>query len=163
MYFKALKGTETFAKVEKCFNKRREASKVIEQAVKELGGEDWSENNRSVNAIYFKQKVDRQKWKHVGKNWQSLYFPKASNKEALKIINSLKVYGSENFAEAINFKPQFAGLSHVTCPGFHFYKKYVLLEIPTECSYEKPSDVVEILASEYIALKEAVKKSNKEE
>jgi hypothetical protein len=92
MYLKVVKGTETFDKLNAVWDKINEYNNIAKALVNELGFDKFGRTREGVgggiSCIQSDTKPDG--WRSVGKKYQSLYFPKANQKELLAKIEGKK-------------------------------------------------------------------------
>lgn len=168
MKFKVHKGTETFDKLKELHDRMIFAGNAAKELVSQLGGKRYASSNRGIyggiDAIEFDVKPDG--YKPVGKKYQSLFYPKASNKEILKLINQLPIIKREELNIILNFKgPQAVtiddGIYWVNAPDVVFGDHFYLFNVVTSVEYNPPADAVEILESEYDKLKKSIYNTRK--
>lgn len=161
MKFKVVKGTATFDNLMELKAKMCLVYKEAKKVVRELGGTGHcSDHNAAwggVDAIEFAERPAG--WKIMGKAWQRLYYPKASERELCKKLSALPTVSHKEINEIVKFNaPQTvcndAGMYFVNCVGLTWGKDYVLMEVTEGAKYKAPKDVVEILDSEFQKLKE---------
>lgn len=160
MKFKVEKGTETFKKLIELEKKVKDVTQQQQAVVKQLGGEIFCKQSHKLagglSAIKFETKPDG--YKVVGEKYQSLYYPKATNKVDCKIISDLPVIEYDELNSIVNFKaPQTVsvdgGIAWISTVGLIFGKNEMLIEVENGCKYIPPKDVIQILESEYEELK----------
>jgi len=158
MYFKTEKGSETFDKLDNVWRKINDFDKQANDLVIELGYTKYGRSNigigGGISCIYSKTKPEG--FKTVGKIYQNLIYPKASNKKLLKRFKELPIVSLDEYNDAIGFKPQFKGLTHYKNYGSKRVGELFIVEVPDNCNFQPPLGMVEILNSEYKALKEKV-------
>lgn len=162
MKFKVLKGTDTFQKLEELRIKVTDVNNQAKDVVKKLEGKRYCGRSHKlaggISAIEFDTKPEG--YKPVGGSWRSLYYPKSVNKTDCKLIESLPTVEYSELNDIIGFNaPQTVssekGILWISTIGLIFGENEMLIEVHDGCKYEAPVDVVEILNSEYFALKEA--------
>lgn len=162
MKFKVLKGTDTFQKLEELRLKIKEVNNQAFNVVRELGSTRYCKKNGvlagGISAIEFTSKPEG--YINMGKSWQSLYFPKAKNKKDLELISKLPTIDYSELNTIVNFEGNQvvetdAGLAFIKTIGLIFGENEMLIDIEDGCKYCPPKDIIEILSSEYFALKEA--------
>lgn len=112
-----------------------------------------------IAALEFKVKPEG--YKKVGSSWDKLYYPKASNKELSQQIAELPIIRASELNEILVFKaPQMitshGNLMMVSAPSVTWDDMQIIIDIPNGCKYDPPSDVIEILESEYQRIKEQI-------
>jgi hypothetical protein len=160
MKFKILPKTEAYDRLmdlkKRMIAVNEEAGKLVE----ELGGSEYCNKQHvafgGIAAIKFAEKPKG--WRIVGKTWQNLYFPKASEKQLLQKISNLPVIEYEEINNIVKFKaPQTVShenhLAWVSCVGLIWGKNYILISVAPGAKYEPPKDIIEIVESEYEKLK----------
>ena len=160
MYYKLEPGNATYEKVKETLKKCEKYDDEARALVKELGferhGSDLYGRAGGISCVEADTKPEG--YIKVGKTWQCLYYPKASNKEVIKKIKALPVMSNEEFNNSIGFKSQFVGLTHYRSFGIMKSGETYLIEIGDACKYAPAEGMVEILASEYKKLKEEAEK-----
>ena len=170
MHYKAVKGTETFKKLKELEERIIFVDKKAQEFVRIIGGDKFCHDRNNlaggVIAVEFTDfnKSPIEGWKKVGKGYQQLYYPKASNKKALELLNSLPIIDNDELNKIVGFKaPQTysssEGLCWISRVAINFGEEAMLISVPMECKYTPPTDLCEILESEYLA----IKKQNEEE
>lgn len=152
MKFKALKGTETFAKLQAVWLRIKKADKAAKQLAIELNADTrwmsgWGSISGGISGIELKVKPEG--WKSTGEN--GFYYPAKlnANKELLDRLEALPVVKDFELNDAVGFKRQSVGRVMHNCIGAQFGKDYHLFEVNEEVKYTPPADVIEITASEY--------------
>lgn len=160
MKYKVLKGTETFKKLSDLKKEIDRVSKDAYAVVKKLGATEYCEKSHrlagGISAIGFEKKPEG--YKNVDNEWRNLYYPKASNKDICKMIESLPTLPYEALNDIIGFKgPQTTsesrGIGWVNTVGIKFGKNFMLIDVYNGCKFKPNKDTKEILESEYIKLK----------
>ncbi|MFK5856579.1 MAG: hypothetical protein QM503_10640 [Bacteroidota bacterium] len=154
MYYKVKKGTETFKRLEKVWSKITDCNKKSLQFVQQLGYEKYGTAHGTagggISFIYAETKPEG--FKIVGKKYQNLFYPKASNKDLLKQIAALPTVSYDEYNSSIRFEEQFQGTTHYNAFGSRKRKDVYLIEINDECDYTPFEDMIEIVSSEWKAL-----------
>jgi hypothetical protein len=160
MKFKVVKGTETFEKLAAFRERVKDVSKQATNMATLLGGARYCHRSNKLagglSAIEFETKPEG--YKVVGEKWQHLYYPKASNKKDCALIEGLPTIDYDELNTIVNFEaPQTVsserGIAWISTVGLTFGDDEMLISVPTGCKYTPPTDVVEILESEYDKLK----------
>jgi len=154
MYYKIVKGSETFRKLAEVKLKMDAAGKASDELVKKLKGKRYYKKGGylvagGIAGIEFLEKPEN--WKHVNGLDSGFYFPKSTklNQSLIKEINNLPEVTIDEFNESIGFKEHTVGTTWFSSPGMHWEKDYMLLVISDKCEYTPPADVIEILTSEF--------------
>jgi len=159
-YYKILKGTDLFNKLND-FKKRGDvAREAANKLAKELGSNEDAYTTGGdiggIDALHFDEKP--QGWRSVGNKWQSLYYPKADQKELHEKINALPIVKREELNEIVGFSGmQIADMAIIKSVGMAWHKDYCVMEVAAGCRYTPPKDAIEILHSEYDKLKSKCK------
>jgi hypothetical protein len=151
MYLKVIKGTETFDKLSAVWDKINEYNNIAKALVKELGFEKHGRSKIGVaggiSCIECETKPEG--WRSVGKKYQSLYYPKANQKELLNKIESLPIVSEEEYNNTIGFEPQFTSLHYISAFASKRNEKEIVIKIAETADYTPKSDMIEITVSEY--------------
>lgn len=168
MKYKILKGTETFEKLTALYKEMERVRDAVDPILKEYGTDRYiSTQGELVGGIHaLELKTKPEGFKVIGKPWQRLYAPKASNTKEYKRFCALPTLPFSALNDILGFKGgalmDGGGLSWVNCPGIEFHDKHVLLDLPNKCKYTAPNaDIVEIFESEYVRLSEEKKVKSK--
>lgn len=163
MKFKILKGTELFSTLQDVQNGLIAGQAAISDELKQMGftGQFASGSSSyllSCDAVEIKgDKPDG--WKVVGEKWQSLYYPKQTNKAALKKINAMPQIKVDALNKPLNFSFSVTvNLEIYHRPGFAFHKDYILIETGN-ATYKPVEGMIEILESEYNSLYSVIKEA----
>lgn len=95
----------------------------------------------------------------AGKSWERRYYPRKckDNKALLEKIHALPRVEYSELNELIGFKSQSygkgRGITFCNCPGIHFFRNYVLVEVDEEAKYKPVIGMKEITVSEFNQLK----------
>lgn len=159
MYFKLEPGNSTYDNLKDAIEKCIAYNDQAQALTKELGFERYgiSRHHRAGGISCIEAHPKPEGYVSVGKKWQCLVYPKASNKAVLEKIKALPVMTFEEFGSAIGFKPQFKGLTYYRSYGVEQVGQTYLIEVADECDYTPAQGMVEILSSEYKALLAAKK------
>lgn len=161
MKFKILKETETFEKLMKLKERIISVNEQAADAIKLLGATKYCKaQNRlagGVCAIEFEKKPDG--YRRVGDRWSDLYYPKVSNKIDSELLQTLPTMDYKELNDIINFEGNQTiaaerGMFWIHTVGLTWGENEILIDVENGCKYDAPTDVVEILESEYLKLKE---------
>lgn len=151
MYYKLESGSETYDKVSAIWDKIISYNKQAVELVNSLGFTKYGNDNWNVagGISCIQSDTKPEGYKQVGKKFQNLYYPKASNKTVNDLINDLPLLSWDEYNSAIGFEDQFRGLRHIM--GYSLVKVYgfFLIKIDDECTYTPADGLVEIVSSEY--------------
>lgn len=161
MKFKILKGTKTFHKLKDLKAKMQKCNIQAADLSKELGGStDGTYLGKGYDCISgglsgIKMETKPNGWKNASKKYEGFYIPKINkaNQELLDRIEALETVKYEDLNAVVGFEMQARGMRWFNCPGVHWTKEYVLLDVQNECEFNPNSDMIEILESEYMKLK----------
>lgn len=126
----------------------------------ELGGEKVATNGRylggDIAAIRFSQKPEG--WEVVGEKINRLYFPKADNKVALEKLEEVTPVELYELNNLLGFNEQSISYDKtnvwiIAIPTVLFERNIILVHVKTGCKYQPVADMIEILDSDYQALK----------
>lgn len=166
MKFKILKGTETFKKLDDFEKEIKRVNKCAIDLSKELGGDEKGTHlghpHHLAGGIFGIKMPDKPDgWKDASKNHYNFFFPKINkaNKPILDKINSLPILKHKDLNDILSFEFQSSGFTWYNCPGVEWGKEYILLNVDDNCYFTPNEDMIEILGSEYIKLKDNVKNS----
>jgi hypothetical protein len=160
MKYKVIKNTETYNRLVDLEKKIIDANLQTKNVVELVSGLRYCANQNSlaggISAIEFKTKPDG--FKSVGNKYQSLYYPKASNKKVCDLINNLPKIKYDELNTIVDFKaPQTISTENSLCwvstVGIIFHKENILINVNNGCDYTPLSDMIEIVESEYENLK----------
>jgi hypothetical protein len=162
MKYKILKGTETFGKLHELNSKMKKCEAAASSLAIELGGsKDGKRLSRGLDCIAgglagIEMKTKLEGWRYASKNHYGFYYPRRikQNKEVLDRIENLPVLTYNDLNEIVSFDQQASGMRWFNCPGVDWRDEYILLHIDNDCYFTPNADMVEILESEYIKLKQ---------
>jgi len=161
MYYKLEPGNETYEKLKDTVEKCKAIDAEAKEVAKELGfsahGKQLGVMAGGISCMESAEKPEG--YKTVGKAWQNLIYPKASQKEALEKINALPVMTYDEFNDSIGFRMQFIGLTQYKSFGVMKLDGMFIIEVADACTYNPAEGMVEILASEYKSLKDSIPQS----
>ena len=154
MKFKVEKGTAIYQELELLFDKIKDYNSKTKKFVESLGFEEYGVSLRGraggLSCIRTSKKPDG--FKTVGKKYDNLFMPKASNKELWKKINELPILSYDEYNKVIGFEAQFQGLSHIRSYRCEKVNDVFLIDVGN-ADYMPIEGIVEILDSEYKSLK----------
>lgn len=160
MKFKILKGTETFQKLTDLKSEMNRCNSEASSLSKSLGGcikgthlgKGYGCISGGLAGIKMETKPDG--WKNASTQYYGFYIPKINkaNKHLLDRIELLPTVRHEDLNAIVGFEMQSSGRRWFNCPGVHWTKEYVLLEVDNECDFTPNCDMIEILESEYVKL-----------
>jgi len=151
MYYKVLKGTETFEKLNNVWDKIVDYNNQSKELTEELGFEKFGRNNNGVGGgiSCFKSEEKKEGYRMVGKKHQDLCFPKANQKNILAKIDALPVVSYDEYNKTIGFESQFTDVYYIS----HFASKrldeLIVIKLSENCKYQPKEDMIEITTSEF--------------
>ena len=153
MKFKVEKGTAIYQELELLFDKIEDCNSKTKKFVKSLGFEEYgiSLRGRAGGLSCIRASKKPEGFKTVGKKYDNLYMPKASNKELWEKINALPILSHNEYNEVIGFEQQFKGLSHIRSYGCEKVNDVFLIDVG-DADYTPIEGIIEILDSEYKSL-----------
>lgn len=159
-YYKILKGTDLFNKLTDFKKRGDKAREAANKLAKELGSDHDAYTSSGdlggIDALHFEEKPEG--WRVVGNRWQSLYYPKADQKELHKKIAALPIVKRSELNDIVGFSGlQMVGMAIIKSVGMAWHNDYCVMEVAAGCKYTPPKDATEILHSEYEKLKSKCK------
>jgi hypothetical protein len=160
MKYKISKESDLYFNLRALEVKIKAANYLAYDVVKEFGAEKFALNPHSfaggIGGIVFDRKPEG--WKRVGKDWQDLYYPKASNKMDLEKIKGLPLVTEKEYNDITGFVGMQTissgqGFYLIGSPGIYFGDEEILLDVNSQCTFTPKEGMIEILESEYLKLK----------
>lgn len=156
MKFKVLQGTALFESIKNILDKRTEAIDAAKSLVKEFGAKTHRPSHwaigTGISSICFEHEPDLKIWKSSGCG-KLEFMPRLNNKTGKE--NSAKICALPEISYG-DLNRLFGPASPLWCPSIIATEDCYLIEIPDQYQSKLTNtDLIEILNSEYYALKEA--------
>ncbi len=160
MYYRIDKGTDTFQKLSALWEKITAAHDAAKEIVEELGVKYYARASHAlaggISAIQFFEKPEG--WVKVGRKNQSAYMPNAKrNKEIYDRIHALPVVHHKEMNDITGYQTQTYtkgdGIVFSHTNGLFYSKDCFLIEVDNEAKFTPNQDMVEIVTSEFMKLK----------
>lgn len=171
MYFKVEKGSDTFNKLTHLGDEIERVRKAAQTLCKKLGGSDYgrfSSNSLAggIDGIMMKEKPEG--WRNVGSKYDKAYYPKSipKNKAVLAELAALPVIEHEELNDIVGFKgmqmvSSGGGFGIVHTVAVSFGKEVILIKSHEGTKITPPKDMIEIVQSEFEAIKKKLDKPKK--
>jgi hypothetical protein len=168
MYYKTLKGSDTYKNFDKLQQDIMAVTKAAFALVEELGYESYIDKRMAcaggISGIQIAEKPKG--WKRVyQKHYDDVYFPSdiKANKELLAKIEALPYVNFTQLNDCVGYKEQTLGTTWMYKIGCSWHDDYVLFTVNDKARFTPPADCTEITVTEYNKLSEKVMVENTEE
>lgn len=164
MKYQIKKGCELFDKLTELNERMLLVHKTAQEYATSLGGGKVATTGRylsgGIDAIEFEKKPEG--WRHVGRDYQMLFYPKTSLKKVIEEIRKLPIIEFDELNALVGFSaPQTVsnanGLTWVKSVSMYWHKNFILMETVDGTTYNPIENVVEILGSEFDKLLKLIK------
>ena len=156
MKFKVLKGTVLFQQLEELFIKVNSAHKAALSLIKEIGANSYRPSSWSIgggiSSLAFNEEKDSKMWKKMSYG-KFEYMPKTNNKEGRELMNKIHELPMVSWSDLTKLLT--TEDDPFWCPGVVKTDECFLFDISDKHAKKLNADLIEILNSEYFALKEA--------
>lgn len=151
MYYKVIKGTETFEKLEKVWAEMKKCNEEAVKLAEELGFTKLAFSKKGVAGGIFGLASDEipDGYKRIGPVTYGCVFPKKNNKEAIFKIESLPIVTHTEYNDVIGFKEGFTDTHYSRHYGSRKEGDVFLIEVSNGIDYTPKEDMTEITFTEY--------------